>query len=340
MYIYSVNLNKYKMASLKTKYLGLDLKSPIIVGSSELNNSVDKIKKHEQAGAGAVVLKSLFEEQILMDIDAERLNNMYGTYQAVEDQLGYYLKAHTIGKYITLIKDVKHEVNIPVIASINCVSSSEWFDFAKKIEAAGADALELNMFILPANVEQNSAEIENIYIEITEKITKLINIPVSLKISSYFSGLANFAQKLSYTDIKGLVLFNKFYSPKIDIEKESIVSGSLYSTSADNAMPLRWVGILNDKVRCDLAVSTGVHTGADVISNLLVGANALQMVSAIFENGEEQITKVLKELSEWMDKKGYATIDDFRGKLSQKEMKNPMLFERSQFMKYFADSGL
>jgi len=327
------------MANLETKYLGLKLKSPIVVGSSELNNSVEKIKKHEKAGAGAVVLKSLFEEQILMDIDADRLNNMYDTYQDVENQLGYYLKAHTVGKYLSLIKEAKEAVNIPVIASINCISSDEWIDFAKKVEIAGADAIEINMFILPANVEQSSKEIENIYIDLADKITKVVSIPISLKISSYFSGLANFAQKLSYTDIKGLVLFNKFYAPDIDIEKEVITSGSLYSTSSDNVMPLRWISILNEKVQCDLIASTGIHTSKDLISNLLVGANAVQMVSSIFENGEEKITEVLNELSIWMDKKGYKTIEEFRGKLSQKEVKNPMLLERTQFMKYFADSG-
>jgi len=327
------------MADLTTKYLGLDLKSPIIVGSSELNNSVEKIKKHEAAGAGAVVLKSLFEEQILMDIDAERLNNMYGSFQDIENELGYYLKAHTVGKYISLIKEAKKTVNIPVIASISCVSSVEWLDFAKQVEDAGADAIEINMFILPANTDMESKVIENIYFDIANKITSTVSIPVSLKISSYISGMANFVQKLSYTRIKGLVLFNKFYAPSIDIDKEVIASGSLYSTSADNAMPLRWIGILNNKVTCDLATSTGVHTSKDLISNILVGANAVQMVSAIFEEGEDHIAKMNKELSDWMDKKGYKTIEEFRGKLSQKEIKNPMLFERVQFMKYFADGG-
>ena len=327
------------MANLTTKYLGLELRSPIIVGSSELNNSVEKIKKHEAAGAGAVVLKSLFEEQILMDIDAERLNNMYGSFQDIENELGYYLKAHTVGKYISLIKEAKKAVNIPVIASISCVSSVEWLDFAKQVEDAGADALEINMFILPANTDMESKVIENTYFDIANKITSTVKIPVSLKISSYISGLANFAQKLSYTRIKGLVLFNKFYAPSIDIDKEIIASGSLYSTSADNAMPLRWIGILNNKITCDLATSTGVHTSKDLISNILVGANAVQMVSAIFKEGEDYITKINKELSDWMDKKGYKTIEEFRGKLSQKEIKNPMLFERVQFMKYFADGG-
>ncbi len=328
------------MADLTTKYLGLNLKSPIVIGSSELNNSVARIKKHEEAGAGAVVLKSLFEEQILMDIDAQRLNNMYNTYDAVEQQLGYYLKKHTIGNYLDLIKEAKAEVNIPIIASINCVSSKEWIDFAKDVEKAGADALEINMFILPSNADEDSKSIEKKYFDIAQKLTSTVSIPVSLKIGSYFSGLANFVQKLSYTDIKGLVLFNKFYTPTIDIEKEEIVSSSVFSNAEDNSMPLRWIGILNNRVSCDLASSTGVHTGKEVISNILVGANAVQMVSSIFKNGNEQITKSLAELNDWMDKKGYKTIEEFRGKLSQEEASNPQLLERVQFMKYFADSGL
>ena len=328
------------MAILKTNYLGLELKSPIIVGSSELNNSVERIKKHAEAGAGAVVLKSLFEEQILMDIDAQRANNMYDTYQAVEEQLGYYLKKHTVGDYLTLIKNTKEAVDIPVIASINCATDSEWIEFAKDVERAGADAIEINMFLLPSDAEMEGKDFEKIYLSIAEKVTKTVSIPVSFKIGSYFSALANFAKKLSYTDIKGLVLFNKFYTPAIDIEKETISAGSVFSSQADNGMPLRWIGILNNRVQCDLAASTGVHDGKDVISNLLVGANAVQMVSSILKNGDEQIAKSLEELSAWMDKKGYKSIEEFRGKLSQREMKKPMLLERVQFMKYFADSGL
>lgn len=328
------------MATLKTTYLGLELKSPIIIGSSDLNNSVEKIKKHAHAGAGAVVLKSLFEEQILMDIDSLRMNNMHDTYAEIEQQAAYYLKKNKVGEYLQLIKDAKKAVDIPVIASINCASFSEWTEFAKDVESAGADALEINVFLLPSDAEKESKDFEKIYFDIAEKITKSISIPVSFKIGSYFSSLASFAKKLSFTDIKGLVLFNKFYSPSVDIEKETIVSGSIYSSKGDNGMPLRWIGILNNRVQCDLAASTGVHSGKDVISNILVGANAVQMVSTVLKNGEEQITKSLDELSSWMDKKGYKTIDDFRGKLSQREMKKPMVLERVQFMKYFSDSEL
>jgi len=328
------------MANIKTTFLGLELSSPIIVGSSELNNSTERLKKHEAAGAGAIVLRSLFEEQILMDIDADRLNNMYDSYQYVEAQIGYYLKKNTIDTYLKFIKEAKQAVKIPVIASINCVSDSEWINFAKQIEDQGADALEINMFIMPANVEMTGEAIEKMYIEIAEKITQVISIPVVLKIGTYFTGMANFIQKLSKTPISGLVLFNKFYSPAVDIEKERLVTAPIFSKTEDNANTLRWIGILSGKVDCDLVASTGIHSAQDVISNLLVGAQAVQMVSSIYKNGDEHISNVLEELKQWMNKKNYKTIDDFRGKLSQKAIKNPMLFERAQFMKYFADSGL
>ena len=328
------------MADLSVKYLGLNLKSPIIIGSSELNNSVDKIKKYADAGAGAIVLKSLFEEQITMDINAQRVNNMHETYEEVELQLGYYLKKNTVSEYLELIKGAKEAVDIPVIASINCATSSEWIEFATDVEKAGADAIEVNMFLLPSDAEMEGKDFEKIYFNIAEKLTKAVSIPISFKIGSYFSALANFANKISYTDIKGLVLFNKFYSPTIDIEKEEIVSGPIFSTQEDNAMTLRWIGILSSRVQCDLAASTGVHNSKDIIGNILVGANAVQMVSSIFKNGDNHITQSLKELSDWMDSKGYKTIEEFRGKLSQRKMKNPMVLERVQFMKYFADSGL
>lgn len=327
------------MANLKTTYLGLELDNPIIIGSSELCNTVEHVINMEKAGAGAVVIKSLFEEQILMDIDAERTNNMTGSYDHIENHVGYYLKKHSIDKHLKLVKDAKEAVNIPVIGSINCVSSSEWMDYAKKFEEAGADALEINLFIMPANGDMSGEEIEKIYMDIATKLPAKLNIPVSLKLSSYFSGMANFFIKLSKTDIKGLVLFNKFYNPAIDIDAEKLISRTVYSKAEDNSHTLRWTGILSGKVDCDIAASIGIHTAKDVISNLLVGANAVQMVSSIFINGESQIAKVKKELSTWMDKKGYDNISDFRGNLSQSSQKNPMLFERSQFMKYFAESG-
>ena len=325
------------MANLTTKYLGLQLKNPIIVGASELTNSVEKIAELEKAGAGAVVLKSLFEEQILMDINSERLNNMSGSYDHIENHLGYYLKTHSINEYLNLIKGSKKAVSIPVIASINCYDDKEWIDFAKSIQDAGADALEINLFALPADADISGEEMENNYLSIISKLLKVVNIPISIKLSFYFSGLANFLVKLSKLDIQALVLFNKFYAPKIDINKESIVSGINKTSSSDNANTLRWMGILSGKVECDLSASTGIHTSEDVISNLLVGATTTQMVSSIMINGCEQITKSLSELEAWMATKNYESVDDFRGKLNQKNIKNPMMLERAQFMRYFSD---
>jgi len=325
------------MANLTTKYLGLELKNPIVIGASELTNSVESIKELAQAGAGAVVLKSLFEEQILMDLNSERLNNMMDTYDHVENHLGFYLKNHSVQHYLNLINEAKAAVDIPIIASINCYDENEWIDFAAQVQEAGADAIEVNLFVMPADVEVSGEQLEVDYKNVTTKLLEVVDIPVSLKLSSYFSGLANYMMELSRIGVNGLVLFNKFYAPKVDIEKEMIVSGAHRTTSADNANTLRWMGILSGKVKCDLSASTGIHTGEDVISNLLMGATTTQMVSSIMTNGSKQIAKVLSELEAWMNKKGYASLDDFRGKLNQKNVKNPMMLERAQFMKYFSE---
>jgi dihydroorotate dehydrogenase (fumarate) len=327
------------MANLSSKYLGLELKNPLIVGSSELTNSVEKNIAWAKAGAGALVVKSLFEEQILMDIDAERVNNMSGSYDYIENYLGFYLKKSTVDQYLKLLKDTKASVDIPVIASINCFDDDAWMDFAKTVEQTGVDAIEINWFVLPADLELTSSQIEGKLLTLVNKLTDIVNVPIALKLSSYFSGLANFMNQLSETKIKGLVLFNKFYAPSIDIEQEKIVSGPILSLPNDNANTLRWISILSGKISCDLSASTGVHTSKELISNLLVGAQTVQMVSALYEKGEKHIQTTLSELEAWMDKKSYRSIDDFRGKLNQKNIKNPMQLERSQFMKYFSDSG-
>jgi len=323
------------MANLATKYLGLDLKNPIVVGSSELTNSVDKIKEIADAGAGAIVLKSLFEEQILMDIDSERMNNMNDSYGHIENHLGYYLKTHSVNNYLKLIKDAKAAVEIPVIASINCYDDNEWIDFAKHVQDAGADALEINLFAMPADESISGADMEKSYMDIIKKLLVTVDIPVAVKLSNYFSGLANFMKELSDMGVHGLVLFNKFYSPKVDIEAEAIVSAATRSTSFENANTLRWIGILSGMVECDLSASTGIHTSEDVIGNIMVGATTTQMVSSVMINGTERISLILKELEAWMDKKNYADIDAFRGKLNNSSVSDSMMLERSQFMKYF-----
>ncbi len=326
------------MANISTKYLGLELRSPIIVGSSPLTDSVEKVKKLADAGAGAVVLKSLFEEQILMDVDAQRVNNMYDSFGDAENYLTYYTKQKSTNDYLELIKSCKRETSIPIIASINCMSHGEWVEFALKMEQAGADAIELNVFVLPAEVEYTGFDYEKSYLDIINQISDVISIPVSVKMSTYFSGMANFLTRLSQTDIKGMVLFNRFYSPDVDVENEKVINQSFNSLAVDNSMVLRWMGILSPKVACDLASSTGIVDGDSVIKNMLVGAKAVQVVSGIIKNGPQVINAMNKRLENWMDSKNYTSTSQFIGKLSQRNIRKPILFERTQFMKYFSDA--
>ncbi|MBN3035567.1 MAG: dihydroorotate dehydrogenase-like protein [Bacteroidales bacterium] len=324
---------------ISTTYMGLKLKSPIVVGSSGLTEHSTNSIAYAKAGAGAIVLKSLFEEQILHDVDEQRLNNMYGTFSDQEYYALYFSKKHNITKYLDLIRQNKEAVDIPVIASINCVSAEEWISYARVIEQAGADALEINMFLLPAETDKTGEEKERVYFDIIEKVSQVISIPFALKISYYFSGLANFISRVAQTKASALVLFNRFYSPEVDIEKERIVPGDILSSAGLNTMTIRWIGILYDRVKTEFAASGGVSDGETVVRNLLVGAQVTQVVSAIYKHGPEIIESMLSTLKEWMQRHHYETIDQFRGKVSQKNIRNPILFERTQFMRYFSDAG-
>lgn len=322
---------------LSTKYMGLNLKNPIIAASSGFTDSIEKIEKLNKQGVGAIVLKSIFEEQILREIDSLGVNNMYGTFQDAENYVSFYTREHNLGNYTNLIEQAKKAVDIPIIASINCISNGEWTDYAKRVEDAGADGIELNMFILPAATDKIGADYEQLYFDIVKDIKQKINIPVSLKLSSYFSGMANTMIKLSQSDIQGLVLFNRFYSPDIDLKTEKVVSGNIYSSPADNGNTLRWMSLLSGKVSCSLAASTGIHSAQDILKNILAGANAVQVASVLYEKDVTYIGTMLKEIEEWMISKNYSSIKEMTGKLSSAKMKNPMMYERAQFMKYFSN---
>ncbi|MFW6224497.1 MAG: dihydroorotate dehydrogenase-like protein [Bacteroidota bacterium] len=326
------------MANLKTKYLGLELKNPIIIGSSGLTSTVEKIREIEQKGAGAVVLKSLFEEQIEyeaeMTVDEQQTKGFH--YQEAADYLKGYSRDFNVGNYLKLIKEAKAAVDIPVIASVNCISAREWISYAKKFEEAGADALELNIFILPSDPATDGRSNEKVYFEIAEKVKKTVKIPVALKISYYFSGAANTFRELSWTGVEGLVLFNRFFSPDIDIEKMKVTSSFVFSTPEEVTISLRWIAMMSDLVHCDLCASTGIHDGKAVVKQLLAGAKATQIASVIYKEGLDKIGEMLNEIQEWMDRHGYENIEDFRGKMSKKELKNPAAYERVQFMKHFS----
>jgi dihydroorotate dehydrogenase (fumarate) len=322
---------------LTTTYLGLKLNNPIIAGSSGLTDSVEKIQKLEQNGAGAIVLKSIFEEEIffkhediLKEAEADGVNL---------DQFDYYdfhLKGEKVNAYIDLIKGSKNKVSVPIIASINCVYSHEWISFAQQIEEAGADAIELNMFFLPSDFSRSSQEQELMYFKVIERLLESVSIPIALKISYYFSSLGQMIQRLSNSGVAGLVLFNRFFSPDIDIDKLKIKPSFVYSTPAELSISLRWIAIMANKVGCDLAASTGVHDGNAVVKQLLAGAKAVQVVSSLYKNGPEHIRTMQDTLKKWMTDRDYTSLSDFRGKMSQEAATNPAAYERVQFMKYFS----
>jgi dihydroorotate dehydrogenase (fumarate) len=322
------------MSNLSTNYLGLTLRSPLIVSSSGLTSSADKIKKLGDLGAGAVVLKSLFEEQINHEAGALVED---GLSPEAHDYVTRYSRADALESYLKLIEEAKKVTNIPVIASINCMSVSEWVSFAKDIENAGADALELNVFFVASEISQSSDKYEEGYSELITHVKEVTRLPLSVKIGHYFTNLVNFVNKLYHRGARGVVLFNRFYEPDIDIEKMEITTSGVFSSPADIRHTLRWVGIISDKVsKIDVAASTGVHDGKAAIKQILAGASAVQICSVLYEKGIQELSVMNTEIDQWMQKKGFGSIDQFKGKLNYKNISNPSLYERSQFMKYFS----
>ena len=325
------------MANLETKYLGLTLKNPIVVSSSGLTNSVKKIGKLVEAGAGAVVLKSLFEEQINHEIN-NSVNAGEGVdYPEAHDYIREYTRENNVNDYLNLIKEAKAAYDIPVIASVNCFSSNHWVDFAKKIESAGADAIELNVYVLNTDKNSKAEEYEQVYYDVLTAVKKEVGIPVSMKLGLYFSNLVRVVDMMSAYGADGVVLFNRFYEPDIDIHKLSIKPAEVFSTSADLRRTLRWVAIVSDKVKnIDVAASTGIHTGQGVIKVLLAGASVAQVCSAIYQNGPGVITEMLQDVEKWMEEMDFDSIDHFKGLMTYGKLENPAHWERSQFMKYFS----
>lgn len=325
---------------LTTSYLGLKLKNPIIAGSSGLTGTLDGILSMEKHGAAAVVIKSIFEEEILLEIkdqikEAEKNPMIYSGLSETLDYIDLHIREDNLGKFLQLIRDAKNAVSIPVIASINCLSDQDWIHFTRKMEEAGADALELNMFLNPADFKNK--EFEKAYFRIVEKVLAAVKIPVSLKISKYFTRLGLSVKALSETGVSGLVMFNRFYSPDIDIQKMELSTPKMFSSGDEMYETLRWIAIMSERVTCNLAASTGIHTGEDVIKMLLAGASAIQVVSTLYKNGPDQIQKILRFVENWMSEQGIDSVEQFRGKISRKYGADPAAFERMQFMKHYSE---
>ena len=320
------------MADKTVSFLGLTLPSPVVVSSSSLTNSINGVRKAADAGAGAVVLKSLFEEQIEHDVEGAGQGYDYSVHPDAEvyvRQMGKHLGPE---KYLDLIAEAKKEAAIPIIASVNCVSTKWWGNYATQLAEAGADAIELNIAIMPRERDE-AIDIEDRYVKIVDKIRRQVDVPLAVKIGPYFTSLPNLAEDLRKAGASALVLFNRFYQLDIDIDEMKLVPGYQFSTSAEIYTPLRWISILSGAVGCDLVASTGVHTGADVIKQLLAGAKTVQVCSALYKNGYEVVAQMNSELDAWMERHGFNSIEEFRGKLSQSTSSMPESYERFQYIK-------
>ncbi len=318
---------------LSTNYLGLKLSSPVIVSSSRLTGSAENIKIYARKGAGAIVLKSIFEEQIMADIETKLDDHpMYYWYPRAAHHIIELSKDHGVNEYIKLIRDVKEAVTIPVIASVNCISAKGWPHFAGKLQEAGADALELNIAIFPFDEKVTGSDIEEMYFEILTAVKPNVTIPVSVKIGPYFSNLSRMIMRLDDAGIDGIVMFNRFFRPDIDIDTMSIVFDNYLSSSVEITEPLRWIGSLSNKVKCDISASTGIHDYTGVVKVLLAGAKAAQICTTVYKNGPDVITQINEDLALWMQTHRLPTLEHFRGKILQGKEKTGS-FERIQFMR-------
>lgn len=340
VFSFSIFEEKHKynnsMVNLETTYLGLRLKNPLIAASSGLTNSIENILEMAENGIGAVVLKSIFEEQIQ---SFGSKNNTISQDNEINESKKY-IQEHSAKRilydYLELIGQAKQKTDIPVIASINCVSNQGWIDYAKKIESAGADALELNIAILPSDPEVSGNENEKIILEIIDSVVKTVSIPVAVKISPYYSGLANIIKRISQKDIQGLVLFNRFYTPDIDIEHQEIKTSFVFSSPSDIALPLRWTILCSPWLKSNISASTGVYNGKGVIKLLLAGATTVQIATLLYKKGFREISVLLNEIENWMERHGYTTIEEYRGLMNAEISSSASAFERIQFMKHYS----
>lgn len=320
---------------LSTTYLGLSLKNPIIVGSCGLSKTAEQIKACEKAGAGAVVMKSLLEEQI-REAEAEMEKGL-----SMHPEVMDYLRAdldmrYGSGKYTEIIEQAKEEVSIPVIASVNCYTSKWWTNYAKQIEEAGADALELNVYVVPADFAKTAAELENVYLDILKAVKAQVKIPVALKLSPFFTSFGNFAAKMDTYGADGLVLFNRFVQPDIVISTLSTKIKPSFNDPVGFGRSLRWMGMLSGLLELDLAASGGIRDETAVIKMLLAGASAVQIVSVLYSKGLSKIQEILEGLEKWMEEKHFSSISDFQGRLNQ--VHNPLneSYIRAQYIKAIA----
>lgn len=322
--------------NLTTTYLGMILKNPIVASSSPLSHNVDSIRRLEDAGASAVVMYSLFEEQITFDSYYLDYHLSHGT-DTYAESISYFpdMQNYNVGPdaYLNLIRQAKAATNIPIVGSLNGTSIGGWTDYAALIEEAGADALELNVYYVPTNPEISGLEVERIYLDILTAVKQVVSIPVAVKLSPFFSSTANMASRLAQFGADGLVLFNRFYQPDFDLDHLEVAPRLVLSNSDDLRLPLRWVAILHGRVGADLAITSGIHTSEDVVKGLMAGAKVTMMASELLQKGVRRISQVLNELIDWMREHEYESVAQMIGAMSQQHCAEPAAFERANYMK-------
>ena len=322
------------MGSLQTQFMGLTLANPIVAGSSDLTSNVDSIKRIEEAGAGAIVLKSLFEEQVQLERykleeDLEAGNDLYGEMATIFPKL-----QHAGAKeHLMWVKKAREAVKIPVIASLNAVARATWVDYARQLADQGVDGLELNFFATPRDFGVAGSSVEDEQLEIVRDVRAAVKIPFAVKLSVFYSNPLNLIARMDREGASAFVLFNRFFQPDINTETESITQPFNFSIQADNRLPLRFAGLLHGKIKADVCASTGIMTGADVVKMILAGASSVQVVTGLYRQGVKSIRTMLDEITRWMDGRSYGSIDAFRGKLSAKNAKDPWAYTRAQYAK-------
>lgn len=321
------------MSKLKTNYLGIELRNPLIVGASSLTSNIDTLKAIEKAGAGAVVFKSLFEEQIqLEELELENELQEYNERHAEMVKLFPTLKHAGPADHLAKLKKAKEALEIPVIGSLNAMHPDTWADYAQAIADTGVDALELNFYTTPKDFEVEGKTIIQSQIEILQSVKGRIKIPISVKLSPFYTNPLDVIRRFDESDIDGFVLFNRLFQPDIDIDKEELVQTIILSDVNDHRLPLRFTGLLYGNIAADICAASGIMTGNDAVKMILAGANAFQIVSTLYKNGVEYITEILSQIEAWMSSKGYKLLDDFRGKLAKKNLHDPFAYLRAQYV--------
>jgi dihydroorotate dehydrogenase (fumarate) len=321
---------------LSTRYLGINLRTPLVPSASPLSKDIEGIKRLEDAGAGAVVLHSLFEEQVKSELDEVQARMMYGS-ESFAEAVTYFPEPTEFvtgpEEYLNKIRKAKESVRIPVIASLNGSEIGGWVEYAKKIQQAGADALELNIYFIPTEMDRTGVEVEQTYVDIVKAVRSAVHIPLALKLSPFFSNMANMARILDRLGVNGLVLFNRFYQPDVDLETLEVRTNIQLSTAHDMRLPLRWIAILYGRVKADLAATGGIYSAEDAIKMLMVGADVTMLCSVLLKNGPESIRKIETDMCNWLSEHDYQSVQQLRGSMSQKNCADPASFERAQYMR-------